>query len=49
MKQAIGVGRLPTYEAIAIQGVGVAETMQATMKYLLAYVQHQLKKRSKST
>ena len=49
LKQALELGRLPTYEAVAIQGVGVAETMQATMKYLLAYVQHQLKKRSKST
>lgn len=46
LKELLSVGKLPCFEAIAIQGKGVAETLQASIRYLLAYVNYQLKTRS---
>ncbi len=42
LKAALKVGPLPCFEAIAIRGVGVAATLQTTMRLLLAYVQRKL-------
>ena len=44
LKTALDVGKLPCFEAVAIKGVGVPQTLQAAIRYLLAYVQYNLKK-----
>ena len=44
LKTALDVGKLPCFKAVAIKGVGVPQTLQAAIRYLLAYVQYNLKK-----
>ena len=44
LKTALHVGKLPVFEAVAVNGVGVPQTLQAVIRYLLAYVQYTLKK-----
>ena len=48
LKQALGVGAYPSYEAIASQGAGVRETMQAMIKGTLAHVQRKLAVQAKA-
>ncbi|MBN1878375.1 MAG: GTPase domain-containing protein [Anaerolineae bacterium] len=42
LKSTLGVGPLPCFEAVAMRGIGVPETLQMTMRVLLAYVQRKL-------
>lgn len=42
LKTALNVSAYPCYEAVAIQGLGVPETLQAAMKAVLADVQRKL-------
>ncbi len=42
LKQALNVGNLPCFEAIAIKGIGVPQTLQAAIRYLLIYVKYKL-------
>lgn len=44
LKDILRVGVLPCFEAVAIEGAGVPDTLQAAIRYLLAYVQYNLKK-----
>ncbi len=42
LRDALKVGKLPCFEAVAIQGIGVPETLQAAIRYVLAYVNYKL-------
>jgi mutual gliding-motility protein MglA len=43
LKAALEVGNLPCQEAAAAQGIGVPETLQTSIRLLLAYLQYNLK------
>ncbi|HOT92819.1 MAG TPA: GTPase domain-containing protein [Anaerolineae bacterium] len=46
LQATLDTGKLPYFEAVAVKGIGVPETLQAAMRYLLLYVQHALKTQS---
>jgi signal recognition particle receptor subunit beta len=49
MKATLGIGeRLPCFEAVAIQGLGVPQTLQTAMRALLAVAQRKLQAQSQT-
>lgn len=49
LKVALEIGNLPCQEASATKGIGVPETLQTTMRLLLAYLQYNLKTQQQGT
>lgn len=43
LAQTLRLGKVPIFEAVAIRGEGVPETLQGAMRMLLIYVQYKLK------
>ena len=49
LKAALEVGNLPSHEAAAAKGIGVSETLQTTIRLLLAYLHYNLKTQQQGT